>query len=83
MCATMEKLRICESGIMLWVLAGFEGWSMVTEHSEAINTQDDFEDGIQRLGWLSAYSQQVLISRYLLRNLATIDDDTHVPYEIP
>ena len=56
---------------------------MVTEHSEAINTQDDFEDGIQRLGWLSAYSQQVLISRYLLRNLATIDDDAHVPYEIP
>ncbi len=56
---------------------------MVTEHSEAINTQDDFEDGIQRLGWLSAYSQQVLISLYLLRNLATIDDDAHVPYEIP
>jgi hypothetical protein len=29
MCATMEKLRICESGVMLRVLAGFVGWSMV------------------------------------------------------
>ena len=27
MCATMEKLRICEIGVMLGVLAGFGGWS--------------------------------------------------------
>ena len=29
MCATIEKLRICESGVMVRVLAGFVGWSMV------------------------------------------------------
>jgi hypothetical protein len=55
---------------------------MVSEHSAAINAQDDFEDGMYRLGWLSAYTRQVLLSRHLLRNLATIDEDGHVPCDI-
>ena len=42
---------------------------MVLEQSTAV---DEFEEALRKLGWLSAYSRQVLITRHLLRNLSAI-----------
>lgn len=42
---------------------------MALEQSTAV---EEFEEALRKLGWLSAYSRQVLITRHLLRNLATI-----------
>lgn len=44
---------------------------------------EEFEDALRRLGWLSAYSRQVLITRHLLRNLATISSPNEIPGSVP
>lgn len=44
---------------------------------------EEFEDALRKLGWLSAYSRQVLITRHLLRNLATISSPDEIPGSVP
>ncbi|MEP1327111.1 hypothetical protein [Pseudophaeobacter sp.] len=46
---------------------------------EQPNAVEEFEDALRKLGWLSAYSRQVLITRHLLRNLATISYPDDLP----
>lgn len=46
---------------------------------EQPNAVEEFEGALRKLGWLSAYSRQVLITRHLLRNLATISDPDDIP----
>jgi hypothetical protein len=43
----------------------------------------EFEEALRKLGWLSAYSRQVLITRHLLRNLATISYPDEIPGYVP
>jgi len=43
------------------------------------NAVEEFEEALRKLGWLSAYSRQVLITRHLLRNLATISYPDDLP----
>ena len=44
---------------------------------------EEFEDSLRKLGWLSAYARQVLITRHLLRNLATISYPDEIPVSVP
>lgn len=46
---------------------------------EQPNAVEELEDALRKLGWLSAYSRQVLITRHLLRNLATISYPDDLP----
>lgn len=43
----------------------------------------EFEGAIRRLGWLSAYSRQILMTRHLLRNLGAISEPDDVPQYMP
>jgi len=49
---------------------------------EQPNAVEEFEDALRKLGWLSAYSRQVLITRHLLRNLATISYPDDIPFSV-
>lgn len=42
----------------------------------------EFEGALRRLGWLSAYSRQILITRHLLRNLSAISHPDEIPKAI-
>lgn len=43
----------------------------------------DFENALRRLGWLSAYSRQILMTRHLLRNFASISDPDEISGSVP
>ncbi|WP_424982267.1 hypothetical protein [Maritalea sp. S77] len=43
---------------------------------------EGFEKGLRRLGWLSAYSRQILMTRHLLRNLSEISYPDEIPRAI-
>ncbi|MEO9827272.1 MAG: hypothetical protein ABJF50_22950 [Paracoccaceae bacterium] len=53
---------------------------MALEQTTAV---EEFEDGLRKLGWLSAYSRQVLMTRHLLRNLAAISYPDDLPGGTP
>lgn len=43
----------------------------------------EFENALRKLGWLSAYSRQILMTRHLLRSLAAISHPEDVLHDIP
>lgn len=43
----------------------------------------EFENALRRLGWLSAYSRQILITRHLLRSFAAISHPEDIPGNLP
>lgn len=43
----------------------------------------DFEIALRRLGWLSAYSRQILLARHLLRNFSAISHPDNIPALVP
>lgn len=43
----------------------------------------DFENALRRLGWLSAYSRQILMTRHLLRSFASISYPDEIPGSVP
>lgn len=51
--------------------------------SEQPTAVEQFEDALRKLGWLSAYSRQVLIARHLLRSLAAISHPDEIPGNFP
>lgn len=50
---------------------------------EKANPGKEFKDALRRLGWLSAYSRQILMTRHLLRSFAAISHPDDVPGSIP
>lgn len=43
----------------------------------------EFENALRRLGWLSAYSRQILMTRHLLRNFAAISHPDEILNTVP
>jgi len=43
----------------------------------------EFENALRRLGWLSAYSRQVLMARHLLRSFAAISHPDDILSSVP
>lgn len=43
---------------------------------------NEFEGALRRLGWLSAYSRQILMTRHLLRNFSAISHPDDIPKSI-
>lgn len=80
----MEKLRICESGVMLGVLAGFGGWSswdwrygapMVVVKGVVSVAEVDFSDVESAAAWFKTQNPGVrctMTSRATLRVLANV-----------
>lgn len=46
------------------------------------NPVEEFESALRRLGWLSAYSRQILMTRHLLRNFSAISHPDDIPASI-
>ncbi len=51
--------------------------------SEKDDKVAEFENALRRLGWLSAYSRQVLLCRHLLRNFVAISDPGEILPHVP
>jgi hypothetical protein len=51
-----------------------------TLYSLEILNEDDVKAAIRKLGWQSSYSRRILLTRFLLRSLASLD---HLPEDIP
>lgn len=46
---------------------------------KSVNSLKNFENALRRLGWLSAYSRQILMTRHLLRSFAAISYPADIP----